>query len=146
MAHTVYIGFTVFSNFSNVQFVLPILTFSKFLLRWCASCYLWQTYFKSAFPTWRTQCIWDLQCFQTFRICSLFGTFWLFRNFYSDDAHHANSGKHGLNPHFRHDAYGVYRIYSVFKLSEFAVCFSHFDFFEISTPMMVIMLTMANIV
>ena len=37
MAHTVYIGFTVFSNFSILQFVLHILTFSKLLLRWCAS-------------------------------------------------------------------------------------------------------------
>ena len=41
---------------------------------------------------------------------------------------------------------GVYKIYSVFKLFEFAVCFVHFDFFEITTPVMRIMLTMANIV
>ena len=30
--------FTVFSNFSDLQFVLDILAFSKFLLRRCASC------------------------------------------------------------------------------------------------------------
>ena len=95
MAHTVYIGFSVFSNFSYLQFVFHIWTFSKFLLRSCAS---------------------------------------------------SNYGKHCLNHQFRHGAQSVYKIYSVFKLFEIAVCFSHFDFFEISTPMMRIMLPMANIV
>ena len=83
IAHTVYIRFTVFSNFSNLQFVLHN---------------------------------------------------WLFRNFYSGDAHHVNYGKHSLNHHFRHGAHSVYKIYSVFKLFEFAVCSAHFDFFEITTP------------
>ena len=95
MAHTVYIGFTVFSNFPNLQFIWHILTFSKFL---------------------------------------------------SDDAHNANYGKHCLNHHFRHGAHSVYKMYSVFKLFEIAICFSHFDFFEISTAVMRIMVTMANIV
>ena len=36
--NTVYIKFTVFSNFSKLQFVLDVLAFSKFLLRWCAAC------------------------------------------------------------------------------------------------------------
>ena len=41
----------------------------------------------------------------------------------------------------------VYIRFKVFlKLFEIAVCFAHFDFFEISTPVMRIMLTMANIV
>ena len=40
----------------------------------------------------------------------------------------------------------VYKIYTVFKLFEIADCSAHFDFFEISTPVMRIMLTMANIV
>ena len=84
MAHTVYIRFTVLSNFSNLQFVLHILTFSKLLLRWC------------------------------------------------------------LNHHFRHSAHSVYKIYSVFELFEFAVRFAHFDFFEITTPVIRIMLAMAN--
>ena len=69
-----------------------------------------------------------------------------FRYFYSGDAYHANYGNHSLNHHFRHAAHSVYEIYSVFKLFEFAVCFAHFDFFEISTLVMRIMLTMANIV
>ena len=69
-----------------------------------------------------------------------------FRNFYSDDAHHANYGKHCLNHHFRHGAQSVYKIYNVFKILEIAVCFAHFEFFEIYTPAMRIMLTMANIV
>ena len=38
----------------------------------------------------------------------------------------------------------LYKIYSVFKLFEFAISSPHFDFFEITTPVMRIMLTMAN--
>ena len=95
MAHTVYIRFTVFSNVSNLQFVLHILTF---------------------------------------------------RNYYADDAPHVSYGKHTSNHHFRHGAHSVYKIYSVFKRFEFAVCFAHFDFFKITTPMMRLMLAMANIV
>ena len=87
-----------------------------------------------------------LQCFETFRFCSLLCTFWLFRNCYSGDAHHVNYGKHILNHHFRHGAHSVYKIYRVFKLFEITVCSTHFDFFEITTPVMRIMLTMANIV
>ena len=94
MAHTVYIRFTVFSNFSKLQFVLHILTISKFLLGGCASCY----------------------------------------------------GKNSLNHHFRHRAQSVYKTYSVLKHFEFPVCFAHFDFFEISTPVIRIMLPVANIV
>ena len=135
---------------------------------------IYKTQFKSPLPTWRTECIEDLQRFQTFRICSLFWTFSPFRNFYSGDAHHAIYGKHSLNHHFRHGAHSVYKIYSVFKilefakhslnhhfrhgaqsvykiysvfkLLEFAVCFAHFDFFEISTPVMRIMQNMTTIV
>ena len=81
-----------------------------------------------------------------FRNCSLFCTFWLFRNFYSGDAYHANHGKYSLNHQFRRSAHSVYTIDSDFKLFEIAVCFAHFDFFEISTLVMRIMLTMENIV
>ena len=95
MPHTVCMRFTVFWNFSKLQFLLHILTF---------------------------------------------------RYFYSGDAYPANYGNHCLNHHFRHGAHSVYKIYSVFKLFEFAVSFAHFDFFEISTPVMRIMLTMAIIV
>ena len=70
----------------------------------------------------------------------------LFRSFYSGDAHQANRGKHSLNHHFRHGAHSVYKIYSDFKVFEIAVCFAHFDFFEVSTPVMRIMLTVANMV
>ena len=38
IAHSVYMRFTVFSKFSKFPFVLPILAYSKFLLRWGASC------------------------------------------------------------------------------------------------------------
>ena len=70
----------------------------------------------------------------------------LLRNFYSPDAHHADHGKQSVNHHFWHGAHSVYTNYSDFKLFEIAVCSAHFDFFEISTPVMRIMLTMANIV
>ena len=43
-------------------------------------------------------------------------------------------------------AHSVYKIYSVYKLFEIAVCSPRFGFFEITTPVMRIMLTMANIV
>ena len=68
------------------------------------------------------------------------------RNFYSRDAHHANQGKYSLNDDFRHGAHSVDKIYSDFKLFEIADSSAHFDCFEISAPVMRIMLTMANIV
>ena len=37
IAHSVYMGFTVFSKFSKLLFVLHILAYSKVLLRWGAS-------------------------------------------------------------------------------------------------------------
>ena len=42
-------------------------------------------------------------------------------------------------------AHSVYMVYSAFKLFQIAVFIAHFDFFEISTGVMRIMLTMANI-
>ena len=38
IAHSVYMRFTVFKKFSKLLFVLHILAYSKFLLRWGASC------------------------------------------------------------------------------------------------------------
>ena len=38
IAHSVYLRLTVFWNFSKLLFVLHILAYSKFLLRWGASC------------------------------------------------------------------------------------------------------------
>ena len=143
IAHTVYMTFTVFAKFSKLLFVLHILAYSKFELRWFS---LWWTLFKSSFPTLRKVCIWDLQCFETFRNCCLFCTFWHIRNFYCVEAHHANYTKHSLNHHFQHCAHYVYEIYSIFKDFEMAVCFAHFVVFEIWTPLRRIMLTIANIV
>ena len=146
IAYTVYIRFTAFWNFSKSLFVLDILAFTKFLLRWCAPWKLWWTLFKSSFPTLDTLCRLDLQCFQTFRNCCLFCAFWLIRNIYSGEAHDANYGKHSLNHHFQHCAHSVYQIESVLKLFETAVCFAHFGWFEIPTPVMRMMLTIANTV
>ena len=71
-------------------------------------------------------------------------TFWLLRNFYSGDAPHANHGKHSLKNDLEHCAHSVYQIYSVLKLFKITVCFTHFCFFEISTPVVRIMLTKAK--
>ena len=125
MAHTVYIRFKVFWIFSKLLFVLLILTF-----------------FEITTPVMRI----ILTMANIVRNCRLFGTFWLFEDFYSDDAHHANYGKQSLDHHIRHGTHSVYKIYSVFKLFEFAVCFSHFYFLVITTPAMRIMFTMAIIV
>ena len=138
--------FTVFAKFSKWLFVLYILAYSKFELRWFWPYQLWWTLFNWSFPRLRTVCIWDLQCFQSFRNCCLFCTFWVIRNFYSGAAHHANYSKHSLNHHFQHCAHSVSQIYNILKLLEIGVCFGHFAIFEISTPLMCIMLTMANVV
>ena len=65
----------------------------------------------------RTHFISDLQRFETFRNCSLFCTFWLLRNFYCCDAHHANYGKHSLNNHFQHcrDCIGDLQCFQTFR-------------------------------
>ena len=141
-----YIRFTAFSNFSKLLFVLHILAFTKFLLRWCAPWKLWWTLFKSSFPTLDTLCRLDLQCFRTFRNCCFFCAFWLIRNSYSGDAHDANYCKHSLNHHFQYWTHSVYQIYSVFKLFEIAGFSAHLGFYDISDVVMRIMLTMANIV
>ena len=94
----------------------------------------------------RKLCISNLQCFQTFRSRSLFCIFRTLQNFYSCDAHHGNYAKHNLYQHFQHSVNCVYQIYSVLKLFEIAICFAHFDFNEISTPVMRTMLTMQNVV
>ena len=120
--------------------------FTKFLLRWCAPCWLWWTLFKTSFQTLRTLFISRLQCFATFRNCCLFCTFWLLRSFYSDDAHHGDYDERCSNHHFRSWAQIVYHIYSVLKIIEVTVCFAHFGIYEISTPVLRTILTMVNVV
>ena len=102
--------------------------------------------FKSSFQTLCTVCIWDLQYFQSFRNCSLFCTIWLIRNFYSGHEQRVNYGKHSWNDHYQRCAHCAYEIYSICKVFEIALCFAQFGLFEISTPVMSNMLTMANIV
>ena len=102
--------------------------------------------FKSSFPTLLTLCKTPLQCFETFRNCCLFCTFWVLRNFYSGDAHHAKYGERCSNHHFRHCTNFAYHIYGILKLLEIAVCFAQFGFYEISTPVMRTVLTMVNFV
>ena len=83
--------------------------------------------------------------FQSFPNCYFFCTFFLLRNFYSGDAPHANYGKHCLTHHFQHCANCVYEIYIVLELFEIPVCFAHFAFFEIWTPLILTMLAMVNV-
>ena len=81
-----------------------------------------------------------LKAFWRFSKLHFFCTFLLLRNFYSGDVHHANHGKHSLNHHLQHCAHSVYQIYSVLKLFKITVFFPHFGFYEISTPVVRIML------
>ena len=110
-----HITFWVFWNFWELQFVLNILDFTKFHLRWYARFQLSQIQVKRLFPALRTLCISHLQCLETFLNCSVLSTFLLFRSFYSVYPHHANHSKHSLNHRFRHCANCVYHIYSVLK-------------------------------
>ena len=92
-------------------------------------------------------CIYQIEtAFILFEIAGCFAHFWLLRNLYCGDDHHANYGLPSSNHHFRHCAHCIYHIYSVLKLFEIAVCFAHFGFYEISTTVMRTMLTMVNVV
>ena len=176
---TVYIRYTTFWNSSKLLFVLHILAFTKFQLRWYAPFQLLWTLFKSSFLPLRSLWKSDLKVIKPFEIAVFSGTFWIIWNFYSSDAphanhgercsshlfwycanwvnqiysllnlfeigvcfctflllwnfcsgdaHHANYGKHTLNPHFQHSANCVYQIYSVLNLFEIAVRFAHLAF------------------
>ena len=83
--HSVLKLFEIAVSFANFGSTKP-------QLRWFAPCYVLGRLFKSSFPKLGTRSILHLQCFQTFRNCCLFCTFWLIRNFYSVDAHHAYYG------------------------------------------------------
>ena len=82
--------------------------------------------------------------FWNFAKLQFFLLFWLLRYFYSGDAHRANYGECCSNHHFRHCSHCVKHPYSVLKLSEIAVCFAHFGFYGISTPVMRTMQNMVN--
>ena len=86
-----------------------------------------------------------LKAFGNFSKLQFAFTFWLLRKFYCGDAHHAIYGKHSLNHHLQHCAHSVYQINSVFKLLKISVCFTHFGFYEISTPVVRIILTKAKL-
>ena len=115
MAHTVYIRFTVFSNFSICSLFCTFFEISTPVMR----IMLTMPNIVSIIISDRAHTVHiKFAVFSNFSICSLFCTFWLFRNLYSGDAHHVNYGKHSLNHHFRHGAHSVYKIYSVLKLFE----------------------------
>ena len=93
----------------------------------------------------RTQCILNLQRFDTFQNCCLFCTFWLLRNFYSGDADDANYCKNSLNNHFQYwtQCISDLQCFQTFRNCSF-FCTSWL--LQISTVVMRIMLSMANIV
>ena len=103
----------------------------------------------------RTLCIWDLQCFQSFRNCCLFCTFWLIRNFYSGHEQHVNYGKHSLNDHYQHCAHCA-ETFTVFSkcrsdlqdIQSFrnSCLFCTSCFLDIWTPLILTMLAMVNVV
>ena len=144
MAHTVYIRFTVISNFSICCLFCTFWLFRNFYSGDAHHANYGKHSLNHHFR---------YVAHSVYKISSVLKLFDLlfvlhiltFLNFYSGDAHHANYGKHSLNHHFRHGAHSVYKIYSVFQTFRFALCFAHFDCFEISTPVMRIMLAMANI-
>ena len=68
------------------------------------------------------------------------------RNFYYGDAHPADYGERCSKHPFKHCAHCLYHVYSVLQHFEIAVCFAHFGFHEVSTPIMHTMVTMVNIV
>ena len=117
----------MFSNFSNLQFVLHILNISKLLLRWCLN----HHFRHSGHSVYKIYSVFKFSNLQFVLHILTFSKLLL---------------RWCLNHHFRHSAHSLYKIYSVFKLFEFAVCSAHFAFFEITTPVIRIMLTMANIV
>ena len=84
--------------------------------------------------------------FWNFSKLQFFCTFWRLRSFHSDDAHHGNYGERCSNLHFRSWAHILYHIYSVLKIIEISVCFAHFGFYEVSTPVMRTMVSMVNVV
>ena len=143
IAHTVYIRFKAFWNFSKLLFVLNILAFTKFLLWWCASCYG-----KTSLNQHLQHCAHSV--YQIYSVLKLFEITVSFTHFgfyeISTPVLHIMLRQNSLNHHFEHCAHSVYQIYSVLKLFEIAVCFAHFGFYEISTPVMRPMETMVNIV
>ena len=92
-------------------------------------------------------CVYDIySILKVFEIAVYFAHIGLIGNFYSGDEQHVNYDKHSLNHHFQNCAHYVYEIYSVFELVEIAVCFAHFGFFEIWTPLILAMVAMVNVV
>ena len=140
-----YIRFTAFSNFSKLLFVLHILAFTKFLLRSCSPCQLWQTMFRSSFPILRTMYM-RFKVFSNLSILLFVLHILTFTKFLLRWCAPCSLWKPSLRQHFHHSAHCVYQIYSVLKILEITVCLEHLGFYEISTPVVRTMLTMPNII
>ena len=144
-AHCVYEIYSIFKVF-EIAVCFPHFAFFEIWTPLILTMLTMANIGKSSFPTLRTLCIWHLQYLQSFRNGCLFCTFWLIRNLNCADSHHTSYGERCSIHNFQHCAHCVYEIYSVFQVFGIAVCFAHFGFFEISTPVRRIMLTIANIV
>ena len=84
--------------------------------------------------------------FKPFEIAVCFGTFGFYEIWTPVMRTIPIIGSLVLNPHSFHSSHCVNKIYSVSKPFEIAVCFGTFGFYESSTPVIRIMLPMANIV
>ena len=141
-----YIRFTAFWNFSKLQLVSAHLVFTKFLPRWCAPCKVRWALFKSSFPIFRKLCISDFQRFETFWNCCLFCTFGLFAKFLVRWCAPCLLWQTMFRSSFPILRTMYMRFAVLSNLSKLLVCFAHFGFYEISTPVMRTMLTMVNVV
>ena len=197
-AHTVYIRFKAFWNFSKLLFVLQILAFRKFYsadvhhanyLESCSNHHFWHWahcvyqiysvlklfeksvcfanfgFYEISTPVMPTTLsmanivyiiisnIANIVCI-TFKIfLNLFEMGVCFAHFGFDEIstpvmrtmlNMVNVGQINISDFAC--AHCVYQIYSVLKSFEIAVCFPHFGFYKISTPVMPTTLSMANIV
>ena len=138
-----YIWFTVFSNPSKLQFVSANLGLRNFYssdahhANYCKN-NLHQHFQHSV------NCVYQIySVLKLFEIAVCFCTFLLLRYFYSGDAHHANYAKQCLDDHFRYCAQCIWDL-KCFQTFRYCCCFTHFGFYEISTPVIATMLTIPN--
>ena len=100
--HTVYIRFTVFSNFSKLQFVLHICLLRNFYSCDAHHANYGKHSLNNHFQQWPHFVYEIYSVLKLFKIAVFFLHIWLLRNFYCGDAHHANYGNHCLNNRFQH--------------------------------------------
>ena len=147
---TVHIRYGTFWNFSKLLVVLHISAFTKFLLRSGAPCSQCQIKFTSSFSTFRKLYISDIQPFETFRNCCSKMLFVLHILAYTKFLLQWCAPCKPWWTLFKSSFLILCKLgksdLQCFKNFEIAVCFAHFGYYEIYTPVMRAILTMPNIV